>query len=258
MSLTSTVDKTGPFLLTALPQTIPTGFPFQQGSDLLVLDLGPTVAPYDPARILVLGSDYTVTGGGYNGANEMQSGSVVVVSGGSSTVLVNDYIVIMRAVPINQPSSFLSTGPLTVALLEQALDRLATLAQQVNEVTARSLQFENFEFLSGILSKVQREGMLLGFNAAGQIQFTNPATLMPVAAPSYVINGTVAGITGLTGGGSANLDGYSAASIPAGTLMFLSISSAGTGWFLTLSSFPTGPLVVTAYQKAGYQWVNTI
>src|ERR1700744_4197486 len=79
-TVTSTVDKTGPFLITSLPQTIATGFPFVSGSELLVLDLGPSSGPHDPATVLTLGSDYTVTGGNYNTSNQMQTGSIVVVS----------------------------------------------------------------------------------------------------------------------------------------------------------------------------------
>ena len=169
-SITSQVDKTGPFLISGLPQTIPVGFVFQQGSDLLVLDTGPTGTPYDPAHVLVLSSDYTVTGGGYNGANQMQTGSVVVVGTGGQAVAVNDYIVIMRAVPINQTVSFTPSGPNTMALIEQALDKTATLSQQVNELGSRALQLENFEFPNSsgpqpILNKVARAGAVLGFDS---------------------------------------------------------------------------------------------
>lgn len=140
MSFTSTTDFSGPVAIIGLPQTVPVGFPFQQAADLVVLDLGATGSLRNPAAILTLGSDYTVTGGGYDGSNHMQLGSVIVASGGANLVLVNDRIVIMRGVAINQASSFLSTGPLTIALLEQALDKMATLSQQVNEITGRSLR----------------------------------------------------------------------------------------------------------------------
>src|SRR6201992_2674457 len=138
-SVTSQVDKTGPFLITSLPQAIPTGFPFVSSSELLVLDTGPTSAPFDPAKVLTLGSDYTVTGGNYNSQNQMQTGTVTVLSTGTHSVAANDYIVIMRNVPINQTSSFTTPGPNTAILLEQMGDKLATLSQQVNEVASRSL-----------------------------------------------------------------------------------------------------------------------
>lgn len=190
-TVTSQVDKSGPFLIMSSPQTIPAGFPFVAGSDLLVLDAGPTSAPYDPALVLTLGSDYTVTGGNYNSQNQMQSGSVIVVSSGSHHVAINDNIVIKRNVPINQTSSFTTQGPNTALLLEQMGDKLATLSQQVNEVTARSLQFENFEFLSGVLNKAQRSGNLLGFNSVGAPVYYAPSIITSgsVATSSIVLPG---------------------------------------------------------------------
>lgn len=197
MAFTNTTCKVGPTLVTALPQTIPTTFPFQAGADLLVLDAGPTSAPYDPALVLQLGSDYTVTGGGYDAGNNMQTGSVVVVSGGANNVQVNDHIVIMRGVTLDQAQSFLATGYLTIALLEQALDKQATLAQQINELASRCLQFENFEFLSGIMPLNQRKGQFLMFDpSTGAVAFSpsGVASIKGIANGSYTLNvGTING-----------------------------------------------------------------
>ena len=189
MSITSQVAKSGPFLVTGLPQTIPTGFAFQQGSDLLVLDTGPASGPYDPAHVLVLGSDYSVTGGGYNAANQMQSGSVVVVSGGGQAVAVNDYIVIERAAPLNQTTGLVTTGPLTATLIEQALDKQATLSQDLAASQTLALQFEDFEFGSGTLPLSQRAGMVLGFNSLGQVQYYTPTAFSPATLGNVVESG---------------------------------------------------------------------
>lgn len=187
-SIAPQVDKTGPFLITSLPQTIPVGFPFQTGNDLLVLDTGPSGSPHDPALVLVGGSDYTVSGGGYNSAVQMQTGSVICVGTGSTPVAVNDNIVVMRNVPINQTSSFSSTGPLTIQQIEQALDKTATLSQQVNEIAQRSLQFENFEFnVSPTLSKSARENSILTFDSNGNILWV----------PTSEIGGGTQGAAGL-------------------------------------------------------------
>ena len=174
--ITSTTDKVGPTLLTGLPQTIPV-FAFQTATDLLVLDTGPTSAPYDPAVVLTLDSDYTVTGGGYNLANQMQTGSVTLNSGGTGGVAVNDNIVIMRNVPVNQPTSLIETGPLTIALVEQIADRLATISQEFQENISRCLQFENFEFLSGILKLAARKNMVLAFDANGLPTFIGQSSV---------------------------------------------------------------------------------
>lgn len=190
-TVTSQVDKTGPFLITSLPATIPAGFPFISGSDLLVLDVGPTSAPNDPAQVLTLGSDYTVTGGNYNTANQMQLGSVVVVTSGIHAVQVNDLIVIMRNAPINQTSSFTQTGPLTLALIEQALDKQATLSQQVNEIAGRSLQFEDFESINPILSLNLRKGALLGFTSdQGIPQYIPYSGTVPSIGDSTLVTAT--------------------------------------------------------------------
>lgn len=176
MSIVSTLTKSGPFAFTVSPQVIPTGFSFQSQADLLVLDYGPTLGTNDPATVLVLGSDYTCSGGGYNSANEMQTGSITVVSGGMSNVQVGDNLIIMRNAPLNQLSSFRATGPLTAALLEQMGDKLATLSQQVNELGQRSLHFENFETQNGLLNFTARAGKLIGFDTSGNLQFSSDSS----------------------------------------------------------------------------------
>ena len=171
-NVTSQVTKSGPFAITGSPQVIPTGFPFQQASDLLVLDYGTSAVTHDPALVLVLNSDYTVTGGGYNSANAMQQGSISVVSTGTNHVATGDNIVIMRNSPLNQTNSFTAAGPLTIQLIEQMGDKLATLSQQVNELGSRSLHFENFETQSGLLSRTARASKTLGFDENGNIAYS--------------------------------------------------------------------------------------
>ncbi len=171
-NITSQTDKTGPVTFTGSPQVIPVGFPFQQASDLLVLDSGQSGVTHDPALVLTLNSDYTVTGGGYNTATQMQVGSVRVVNTGSHTVQNGDQIVIMRNVPINQTTSFSATGPLTIALIEQALDKTATLSQQVNELAQRSLHFENFETNSGLMPLSARKNSYPFFDANGALTWS--------------------------------------------------------------------------------------
>jgi hypothetical protein len=194
--MTSTVDKTGPVTLTNLPQSVSIGFPFQFSSDVVVLDMGQTSGVHDPALTLVLGSDYTVTGGGYNTANQMQVGSITLQAGGQSNVLVGDQIVILKGSPFNQSVSFVSTGPLTINLLEQALDKTTELAQQVNEVAGRSLQFEPFEFLSPTLNLTSRKSMLLGFDSNGNIAYyptTSSGGLTTISQVVVQANSFVAG-----------------------------------------------------------------
>ena len=223
-SVTSTTTKSGPFLFTGSPQTIPIGFPAQQASDLLVLDTGPTASPHDPALVLTLGSDYTVTGLGYNGSNQMQTGSIVVVSTGANSVAVNDYIVILRNAPFNQTSVFSPSGPLTINLIEQALDKMATLSQQVNELGSRSLHFENFEFLNGNLSKSARTGNFLGFDSNGNLAYY-PTGTVPGGFVSKIVAGTNVTITPSGGTGAVTINALGG--VPGGSNTQLQYNNSG-------------------------------
>lgn len=192
MSVTSQVDKTGPFLITGLPQVIPVGFPFQSSADLLVLDAGASGTGRDPAVTLTLGSDYTVTGGGYNSANQMQTGSITVVSTGTHTVITGDYITIMRAAALTQDTAFIPPGPNSITLLERMGDKLATLTQQVNEIAARALQFERVEIISALLRRDLRASKYLAFDASGGINFVGGSTspLGDLSASSVIATGS--------------------------------------------------------------------
>ncbi len=185
MSISSQVARTGPFLITGSPQTIPVGFPFQQGSDLLVLDIG-TVATPKAGVTLTLGSDYTVTGGGYNGSTQMQVGSIVVVAGGVNGVLTNDQIMILRNVPINQTSSLAPTEPLTVQVIEKALDKQATISQELQEEFTRSLHFPAGEKLDGTMPLASRINRYLAFDANGVQIFLAGTASTPDSSVSFV------------------------------------------------------------------------
>lgn len=242
MSISSQVDKSAVVLITGLPQVIPTTFPFQDEGDLIVLNLGSTGTPNDPADVLTLNSDYTVTGGGYNVANQMQVGSITVSSGGAGLVVVGDQLMIKRAVPINQPSSFQTTGPLTMTLVEQALDRLATLSQQVNEICGRSLQLENFELLSPTLSLASRKGSVLGFDATtGAIAFV-PASGVTAGYVSSIIAGTNITITSTGAGGTGavtiNATGGGSGTVNSGTINQLAYYAA-TGTAVSSTALAT-------------------
>ena len=175
-NITSTTNKVGPVTVAGLPQTVPITIPFQQGSDLLVLDQGASGTGIDPPNTLTLNSDYTVTGGGYNAANQMLTGSITLVSGGAHTISTGDYIVILRNVTPNQTTSFGSTGPLTITQIEQGLDKLTTIEQQQNETISRTLRFEAGEGRDGTMQWNQRLGKLVGFDASGNMVFSGSST----------------------------------------------------------------------------------
>lgn len=171
-SISNQTNRIGPFIPTSLPATLSVTFPYQNTSDLLVLDLGQGGTTRDPPVVLTLNSDYTVTGGGYNSSTQMQSGNVVVVGTGAHTVLANDYIVILRNSPVTQTTVFSTTGILTGPMIEKALDKGITVSQQLTEASGRALRFEGGETLDGTLVKSARAGKLLGFDVNGAIEYS--------------------------------------------------------------------------------------
>jgi hypothetical protein len=255
-SITNQTDKQGPVIVASgfpgISSQFILSFPFQQASDLLVLDYGQTGAVRDPAAVLVLGSDYTVSSGGYNAANQMTNG-VVTLQVGVNNVIANDQIVIMRNVPLNQITSFTATGPLTIQQIEQALDKTATLSQQVNEVaTGRALQFENFEVTgqnslnagANVLSLTNRKSTLLGFDPNGNPAFYPQAT---------------AGSLGLVTGVSTAQAVVQANSFVAGEPVTLSNTTwvAATANSTQLASNALGIVSSNGLSAAGFTVVNS-
>jgi hypothetical protein len=176
MSLSNTTLKSGPFVIASLPATLATNFPFQVSADLLVLDAGALNTGHDPAVSLILNSDYSVTGGGYDSQYNLQTGSVVVNSGGANSVQVGDYIWILRTVPETQTTKFSATGLTTFPMVEEAFDKLTTLVLQLQEQLGRCLQIEKQEVLPTLLLNTSRLSSLLGFDSVGAISFTNSST----------------------------------------------------------------------------------
>lgn len=170
-SISTQTNRVGPYTCTSLPATLSVTFPYQLTSDLLVLDLGQNGTSRDPAVVLTLNSDYTVTGGGYNATNNMQAGNVVVVSGGAHLVLANDQIVILRNTPETQLTYFPTNGVLTGAMIEKALDKGITVSQMLTETSSRALRFEAGETLDGTLLRSARAGKYLGFDSTGAIAY---------------------------------------------------------------------------------------
>ena len=235
------------YTIIAVPQAVPVGFPFQQGSDLLVTDAGSGGAPRSPAATLVLGSDYTVTGGGYNSANAMQTGSLQVVGTGANSVLANDVLTITRNVPINQISSFVSSGALTVQNIEQGLDKQATISQELYNASGRSLQFPIGDTTSGTLPNVNtRASGILGFSPTGQVQIYSPASVtyssqVPIQVTSISALESIS-VAGLVTGYQIPVAGYYSPGDGGGAPLVIA-RPAGRPWTAALCSprRPAGP-----------------
>jgi len=239
-NISSQVNRTGPYICAVLPASIPIVFPYQQGSDLLVLNIGQGGTSIDPPTVLALNSDYTVTGGGYNATTNMQSGNVVVITGGANNVQTNDQIVVLRNVPVNQLTS-LTTGILTAAAIEKALDKQATISQQLTEGGSRTLRFQPGEVISGTLGRTARSSKVLGFDSAGNIAYYafSGGTVLPQSiqgtANQVLVNGSSG--TPVTGAATLTLPQSVATSstVQFGKLGIGSAPSANADIFVTRS-----------------------
>lgn len=253
--ITSQVDKTGPFLITALPQVIPVGFPFQSSDALLVLDAGAAGTGRDPAVTLTLGSDYTVTGGGYNSANQMQTGSITVVSTGAHAVIAGDYITIMRAGALNQDTAFIPPGPNSMSLLERMGDKLATLDQQINETTGRCLRVDKTSDAQDEFSLSERVSKLAGWDASGDftaydipvavvasgdVVFVGSYAILRAASVAGVATGTQAGVNGraTAGDGGGGVFYYDATSVAADDGWKVLRPTVGAGAWIRIITSP--------------------
>jgi len=243
VSITSQVSKVGPFIAASYPQAISTGFPFQQASDLVVLDIGSVSTPIDPAHILALGSDYTVTGGGYDTANNMLVGTITLLAGGANNIQVNDQFVFLRNPSENQVKSLINTGSNTATLIEQMGDKMATLSQQAEEGVSRSLRFEQSEFLDGTLQISARKGYILGFDASGNIQYFLPTA----GSATPVATGSSPGIV-KPDGSTTLVSGTGVISAPTGTIIQSIAIMRGLGW--TTFADKT-PITLSGYYASG-------
>lgn len=188
MSISNQSALVGPVIGASYPFNI-TVFPFQQASDLQVINIGQTGATIDPPTVLSLNSDYTVTGGGYDSDNNMLPGTVTVVSSGAHVPAVNDQFYVLRNVPLTSIISFLNTGNLTARMIEQGLDKLTTIAQEQGQAITTSLRLESWEDIDTVLLKSQRSGNVLAFDANGNVIYV-PQTSIAGDASSETVTST--------------------------------------------------------------------
>ena len=125
MSVSSTLARVS-YTVTTLPQVLTVTFPFASYADLAVVD---------GAVSCVYGGDWSLTsGGGYNSANQLQTGTITIVSDsspGAANIQIGDVITIYRNIAATQTTSFASTGLQTPLMIEQDDDKLTTLIQQL-------------------------------------------------------------------------------------------------------------------------------
>jgi hypothetical protein len=199
LSLSSIISSVQ-YTVTALPQILPVTFPFNSPADLAVVD---------GATFCLLGGDYTVTGGGYNSLNQLQTGSITIVSdsaAGAANIQIGDVITIYRNIVPVQTTTFASTGLLTPLMIESDDDKLTTLIQQL------LLSYYN------------------PFPVAGAIMSTTlgSQTISGTTSPIYL-----GWITAETGGIRTSIDSLNVVGIPTVALpllLYVTISYAGGGY----------------------------
>lgn len=247
MSVSSTTARIA-VTVTALPQSLGT-FEFNEPADLLLLDGGLSNTGIDPPVPLTLGSDYTVSGGGYNGSNQLQPGTVTLLASGSANIQVGDVITLIRNISPVQVTRFASTGLQTPLMIEQDDDTLTTLLQEVLDKINLCLRFELNETESAVLIRSARAGQLLGFDANGNISF--------VQAGAIVGGFSNLAITGFTGGGSTKIDGINTALFANPSLFFFVINGQMVKYVLqTSSATADGFLVITPISNSALRFIQ--
>lgn len=229
------------YVLSSNPQTLTVPFNFQNGSDLLVLD-----SKASPPVVLTQNSDYSVSGG--NGS----TGNVSTIAGGAHAVQVGDVITISRSVPLTQTTNFFNGGPLTASMIGQSFDKITSIAQQLNLVGARSLQFQPDETLGGVMPLTLRKSTVIGFDANGNLVFlptsgifyttatpiqANTVALLTAMPLTAVANGQIIALGGYYangdgGGGVVEYNSGSSATVDNGIVF----ATSGAGRFIRLYS----------------------
>ena len=246
MSVSSTTTRIA-VTVTALPQTVAT-FEFNAAADLLLLDGGTGNTGIDPPTTLTLGSDYTVTGGGYNSSNQLQTGNVVLASGGTGNIQVGDVITILRQITPLQDTTFASTGLQTPLMIEQDDDTLTTLVQELLDKVNLCLKFELNETELTTLIRSNRAGNVLAFDANGNISFVSSTSLL-----GGIVN---LSITGYTGGGTTNIDGIATGLYPNPYLFGFVIGGSLSWWELQTSSAATGRGVIQPLSNSALRFIQ--
>ena len=124
MSVTSTTaTQTTAFVNSGTPIAISFPFNYTNGIPDLIVNNG--------AVTLVYNSDYTISGGGYNSSNQLQTGTLSWIYGSPLAPTAGNLITIQRNIPFTQTTTFSSTGILTPLMIEQDDDRLTTIAQEI-------------------------------------------------------------------------------------------------------------------------------
>lgn len=208
MSLTSELRLVQFTLNVDGPTVLPSTFKFLDAVDLKVTK---TVNGLD--TLLVLNTDYTVSGGGVPAA----IGAVTILAG-----LIGDVVTIEGAATETQPNDLNSGGPPSYQAITAMFDRLTMLVQQLKLQTDRCVRIPNTNDEAQIpeMALNLRKNMFIGFDANGDLVLSNGSSTGESVRTD---------ITAFTGGTAECLDSIPVATLALNSLLKIQIGGPKQG-----------------------------
>lgn len=158
--------------------------------------------------LAVLATDYTLTGYGEVGAEDLRSDTEITLTDplASGTNLIID-----RVVELVQPATFPEDGALPSAMIRNQLDRMVMAMQQMQLQIDRCVRLPDGETADDIDLPAARATKVLGFDTDGAIEMQDNGTsqwLFGAGAPSdgtgsngdYYLNSSTGGVYSKAGG----------------------------------------------------------
>lgn len=256
MSVPTTTSKVQ-YTLSAAVMALPVTFYFLDNAHVKAIRARAGEADY----IMVLGTDYTLTGVG-----DEAGGTLTTIA---TNLEVGDIITIKRDVPITQLTNYVYNDKFPAEVHEKVADKLTMEIQQLKEVVDRAVQFPESEVAGTgniMPAAASRAAKLFGFDATGNaVQLYDPISgvftngdgimLTTVAALKAVTvgalsNGYIASVAGYAspGDGGGGLFAYVSASAETESIGIIVSPNVGAGRWKRIYS---GPVSVKWYGAKG-------
>lgn len=163
MTVSSTTRKAGPFAGNGVVTTFPFSFKVFAKTDIKV----DTVAPNGATTSLALDSDYSVT---LNVDQNNTPGGVVVYPINGAPLPASYQLVILGALPLDQPTDITNQGGFYPQTIEDMVDRATIQIQQIAELAGRAIVVGEAENASPALPTASaRANTILGFDSSGNV-----------------------------------------------------------------------------------------
>lgn len=161
MTISSTVRRAGPFDGNGVTTAFPFSFKIFSKTDIQVL----LTAVNGAVSTLVLDSDYSVT---MNADQNNTPGGFITYPISGSPLPGGAKLVLIGALPYDQPADITNSGGFYPQVIEDALDREEIQIQQLAEIASRAVTFPVSETIDATLPiAAQRASSVYGFDANG-------------------------------------------------------------------------------------------